>query len=219
VGEQEPDDFASFVDAGSSALLRTAYLLTGDRVRARDAVQSALLAAHRHWDQVADPPAYVRRELVRAVTGQGARVRVADVLADSPLLAGAWGLPGFARRAADPGPQDRTTTALAGLPARERAAVVLRFGDALPDGAVADALGCPAEDVAPLVAAALGRLDAGTAERLRTDLAGWSDPVAPSGDTYAEVLDGARDQHRHRAGLVALAGFVVLVVLLVALTV
>jgi len=219
VGEQEPDDFELFVAAGSPALLRTGYLLTGDRVRAHDLVQVALMAVQRHWGQIADPTAYVRRELVRAVTGGGTRLRAGDVLAESPLLAGAWGLPGFARRATDPGPRDGTTIALAGLPARERAAVVLRFGDALPEGAVADALGCPVEDVSPLVRAALGRLDAGSAERLRTDLAGWSDPADPPRDTYAEVLDGARDQHRHRAGLVALAAFVVLVVLLVALTV
>ncbi|HEV2634689.1 MAG TPA: hypothetical protein VGX23_06050 [Actinocrinis sp.] len=40
------DDFREFVTARWSALLRTAYLLTGDRDRAEDLVQGALVRAH-----------------------------------------------------------------------------------------------------------------------------------------------------------------------------
>ncbi len=60
-------DFPAFVVAHEAALLRTAWLLTGDRGHAEDLVQTALARAHRHWTRVqrADVPvASVRRLLV-----------------------------------------------------------------------------------------------------------------------------------------------------------
>ena len=62
----EDDDagFRAFVVAQRQSLLRTAYLLTGDRGHAEDLVQTALLKTCRHWRRVADrgdPSAYVRR--------------------------------------------------------------------------------------------------------------------------------------------------------------
>lgn len=41
--------FASFVRGRSAALLRTAYLLTGDQHLAEDLVQSALARTHLSW--------------------------------------------------------------------------------------------------------------------------------------------------------------------------
>src|SRR5947209_16948401 len=57
-----------FVAAHGAALLRTAYLLCGDRERAEDLVQGALEKSLRSWDKVAAadaPVAYVRRIVVR----------------------------------------------------------------------------------------------------------------------------------------------------------
>ena len=45
-------DFHDFVVSCSAALLGTAYLLTGDRHRAEDLVQSALAKALRHWSRI-----------------------------------------------------------------------------------------------------------------------------------------------------------------------
>ena len=46
--------FEEFVADRSAGLLRTAYLLTGDRVEARDLVQGALIATERSWDRFTD---------------------------------------------------------------------------------------------------------------------------------------------------------------------
>jgi DNA-directed RNA polymerase specialized sigma24 family protein len=64
-----PDGFAEFVAARSAALLRTAWLLTGDAGRAEDLLQTALAASWRRWRHVVAggyPEAYVRRAIVTA---------------------------------------------------------------------------------------------------------------------------------------------------------
>jgi DNA-directed RNA polymerase specialized sigma24 family protein len=43
------DGFREFVTARSPALLRTAYLLLGDRALAEDLLQTALVKAYRPW--------------------------------------------------------------------------------------------------------------------------------------------------------------------------
>ena len=222
-----------FVVDETPGLLRTAYLLTGDRRRAEDLLQAALIAAHRHWDRAAAPAdqtASVRRDLVSAFTSWQQRVHLGDLLATSPLLAGTRGLPGFAAQPAAPVHRDELTAALLQLAPRQRAALVLRHGEQLSETATAAALGAPVEEVAALSRLGLLRiarlLDGPAADgdalvpRLRAALAGLAaDVAAAPGVTYGGVLDGVRSRRRHRAGLVALALFLALVVLLVVLTV
>ncbi|HEY6745888.1 MAG TPA: sigma factor [Mycobacteriales bacterium] len=50
--EDSEAHFRAFVEARSSALLGTAYLLTGDQHRAEDLLQSALVKAYRHWGRI-----------------------------------------------------------------------------------------------------------------------------------------------------------------------
>ena len=47
----EPEGFADFVEANSRALLRAAWLLTGDWATAEDLVQTTLAAAWPRWDR------------------------------------------------------------------------------------------------------------------------------------------------------------------------
>ncbi|GAA4729319.1 hypothetical protein GCM10023328_04810 [Modestobacter marinus] len=204
--------------------LRLAHLLTGDQRAAGDLLLEALIAVHRRWDRLADrqeASAAVRRELVDAHVGRRWS-RVGEVLAGSPLLASTAGVPGFAPAHPDPVPPDATAAALARLPPRQRAALVLRYGADLPEEAAADALGAPVADVRALVDGGLGRLaelleaDRATVVARVRDLAARA-PADP-GDVHGRVLDGERSQRRHRAGLLALAGFVVLVALLVLLS-
>src|SRR4051812_32062557 len=64
----EDADFRGFVHAREHALLRTAYLLTGDRHAAEDIVQSARKRATRHWRNIRNPAAlesYVRQTMYR----------------------------------------------------------------------------------------------------------------------------------------------------------
>jgi hypothetical protein len=63
----DDDGFREFVTARSPALLRTAYLLLGDRALAEDLLQTALVKAYRHWGRVTaggNPEGYVRRIMV-----------------------------------------------------------------------------------------------------------------------------------------------------------
>jgi DNA-directed RNA polymerase specialized sigma24 family protein len=218
--------FEAFVTEASTELLRTGYLLTNDRAQARDLLQTALMTAQRHWDQLTDPLAYARRQLVGTHTGWQRRLRVGDLLAESPLVAGASGLPGFTTGVrADPGPRTELATALAALPPRLRAALVLRYGAELSEAGTADALGSTVEEARDAVVLGLERLaellpgDGDPAGRLRAELPAQAAAVtADPGQAAALALDGARDRRHHLAGLAALAAFAVLVVLVVALS-
>ena len=60
--------FRGFVAARGHALIRTAYLLTGDQHLAEDLVQTALEKAVQHWAAIRDVGAaeqYVRRTMYR----------------------------------------------------------------------------------------------------------------------------------------------------------
>ncbi len=133
------DDFESFVARRSTALLRTAYLLTGDRGHAEDLVQTALVTTHRHWHRIAhreDPTAFVRRVLVTTHAGWRRRVCSTEPVSSTPPLGGAED-PGL-----DLGDRDRMAAALAQLPPRMRAVPVLRYSEDLSEAGTAEALGC-----------------------------------------------------------------------------
>ena len=64
-------EFDEWVAARGPGLLRLAYVLTGNRADAEDAVQDALARALPRWERiraVGDPDAYVRRMVVNAHT-------------------------------------------------------------------------------------------------------------------------------------------------------
>src|SRR6202161_2519318 len=63
----EPDGFRDFVEARSSALLRSGWLLTGDWPSAEDLVQTALAATWPRWSSLRRqdaPELYVRKIMV-----------------------------------------------------------------------------------------------------------------------------------------------------------
>jgi RNA polymerase sigma-70 factor (sigma-E family) len=149
--------FEAFVEGSSTALLRTAYLLTGDRGHAEDLLQTALLRTARHWSRArAAPEAYARRTLVNL-----SRDRVRWLLRrprEAPLPPEADRL-----RAADAG-YERVTErrvvlrALAQLPIRQRQVIVLRFFEDLPVEQTAQLLGCSTGTVKSYTSRALVRL-------------------------------------------------------------
>ena len=149
--------FEDFVRARTGSLLRTALLLTGQRAEAEDLVQIALERAYRHWPRICrseGPERYVRKILARASAERWRR------LARRPERA----MP-----AAEHGPveQDRTNEiadrdyllrALAALPPRQRAVVVLRYFDDLSEAETAQMLGCSLGTVKSQTARGLARL-------------------------------------------------------------
>jgi len=59
--------FREFVLRRAPDLLRTAYLLTGDRGHAEDLLQTALMKTYGHWNRLRDkedPGAFVHRVMV-----------------------------------------------------------------------------------------------------------------------------------------------------------
>ena len=132
-------EFDAFVAGAGSRLLRTAYLLTGDRAAAEDLLQDALLRVWSRWSRVraADHPvAYARRVLVTTSVSRwrAARTRTAGerLVADPPETAGAD----------SPGRDDQLWDAVLSLPPRQRAVMVLGYYEDLTDADAADVLGC-----------------------------------------------------------------------------
>ncbi|MER6442288.1 MULTISPECIES: SigE family RNA polymerase sigma factor [unclassified Streptomyces] len=135
------EGFDDFVAARWSALIHLARLLSGgDRHRAEDLLQESLVKLWFVWPRIADeaPEAYVRKVLARAAARSARRrwwgERPVERLPD---------LPQAGDESATVVERSRLETALAQLPPRQRAAVVLRYYQDLPEKQVAEALGCP----------------------------------------------------------------------------
>ncbi|MBN0048266.1 SigE family RNA polymerase sigma factor [Streptomyces actuosus] len=132
--------FQEFVRARWSHLVRTAYLLTGDAHHAEDLTQTALAKAYRSWRRVAradNPEAYVRRMLVSCNSDRFRKRRVQESLtAAPPDRAGSEEATSWAAE------RSALMTALAGLPPRQRAVVVMRYWEDLSEAEVAGVLGC-----------------------------------------------------------------------------
>lgn len=130
--------FSDFVASRSAALLRTAYLLTGDRGHAEDAVQAMFGRVYVAWPRIraaAAAEAYCRKALVREVSSWHRRRRVRHVLtAEVPEPP-----PAAASEPSDDA--DRLRWAMLALSPRQRAVVVLRFYDDMSETDVATALG------------------------------------------------------------------------------
>lgn len=148
--------FDQFVLGWSPRLLRTAYLLTGDRGAAEDLLQDVLERTYVAWPRVEDAGAYARRALLHAATSRWRRRRRRP---EVPLAewheSPAPGAPDAAEAAAD---RQVVLDALAQLPARQRAVLVLRYLDDLSEAETAAALGCSVGTVKSQSSRALVRL-------------------------------------------------------------
>jgi RNA polymerase sigma-70 factor (sigma-E family) len=116
------------------ALLRYAWLLTGNEHDASDLVQTALEKVGLRWRTIgAAPDAYVRRAIYNAHVSRWRRHRHELLVADPPETTHRADHPAW--EWADLWHQLRT------LPPRQRAVIVLRYYEDLPEKDVADALG------------------------------------------------------------------------------
>src|SRR4051812_46016074 len=80
--------YADFVRERSHALLRSAFLLTGDQHLAEDLVQEALARTHRAWSRLERPgnaEAYARRVMYHAQVSLWRRPKVAEALPGDSL--------------------------------------------------------------------------------------------------------------------------------------
>jgi RNA polymerase sigma-70 factor (sigma-E family) len=154
-GDHRDRGFREYVTARSQSLLRTAYLLTGNRADAEDLVQAALAKTYQAWDRIEDRQAldgYVRRAMVNTHISWWRRRRLDEYPTDEiPDRAVADHAPGSDL-------QDTLRRAVDRLPQRMRAAVVLRYYEDMTEAEVADALGVSLGTVKSTVSRAVAKL-------------------------------------------------------------
>ena len=153
------EQFDEFMASRWPGLVRLAFGLTGDRWLAEDLAQTALASAYAAWWRVRradDPDAYVRRILINASKSRFRRNRVSERASGPGDLADA----AVEDPAAEVGERSVLLAALAELPPRQRAVVVLRYWEDLSDAQVGALLGCSAGTVRSQAARALAKLRA-----------------------------------------------------------
>lgn len=158
-------DFTEYVRARQDRLLRTAYLLCGDRDRAQDLAQSTFARLFRHWKhaQRADSvDAYARSVLVRIFLHEQRRSRHERTLHERLDPAPASVRPDVRLSLLD---------ALARLAPGARAVVVLRYWEDLSVETTAGLLGCSEGNVKSQSSRALARLRELLPDDLPNDLA------------------------------------------------
>jgi RNA polymerase sigma-70 factor (sigma-E family) len=150
----EPADFEAYVRARSPALLRSAFLLTGDEHLAEDLVQDALWRTHRAWTRVChtSPDAYTRKVMYHLNISWWRQRRGVEVSTAMP--------PERPDRQVELDTSVALQRALMQLTPKQRAVIVLRFYEDLTESATAEVLGVTVGTVKSQCAKALSRLRA-----------------------------------------------------------
>jgi RNA polymerase sigma-70 factor (sigma-E family) len=151
----EHAEFGEYVAARSATLLRMAYLLTGHRADAEDLVQVALAKTYVAWNRIQDRRAvdgYVRRAMVNTHISWWRQRRLEEYPTEQ--------IPEQAApdHAGDSDLHDALWQALRRLPARMRAAVVLRFYEDLTEAEIAGVLGVSVGTVKSTISRAVAKL-------------------------------------------------------------
>jgi RNA polymerase sigma-70 factor (sigma-E family) len=162
VPDRIDERFQEFVAGRSAALMRTAYLLTGDWANAEDLLQTALTKTYLAWRRLGEIEAvepYARRVLVTTATSWWRRrwhqERPTGTLPDS-------GGPDGADERAE---RDLMWRFVCALPVRQRAVLVLRFYEDLSEAETARLLDISVGTVKSQAARALATLRRRLAEQ------------------------------------------------------
>jgi RNA polymerase sigma-70 factor (sigma-E family) len=148
--EVTPSDFAEFYAQAWPGAVRLAGLLTQDARVAEDVAQEAFTRVLPKWSRVENPNAYLRAAVVNACRSWQSRRHTERI--KLPLVATAGSIElAF----------DVLADAVAALPYRQRAALVLRYHVGLSEAEIADALGCRPGTVKSLASRALAALRKG----------------------------------------------------------
>jgi RNA polymerase sigma-70 factor (sigma-E family) len=164
VGAEVPVTYEEFADSRLGALLRYAVMLTGDLHTAQDLVQDTMVRVQLNWRRVADsdsPDGYVRKMLTNQFIDlrRGSWLRRVLLRAEpDPVRAVPFD------HADETAERDRVWGMLAKLPRQQRAALVLRYYEDLPDADIAEVLGCAVGTVRSSISRALATLRADLVE-------------------------------------------------------
>jgi RNA polymerase sigma-70 factor (sigma-E family) len=156
---QTAPSFDEVVGSNERRLLRLALMLSGEVHTAEDLVQTVLARAHRRWGRIGSldhPEAYLRTMVVNEFLSWRRRLKNRErPLAELPEL------PTNEDIGARQAQRDAAWRLLAELPRRQRAVLVLRFYEDLPDDEIAAVLGCSASTVRSNAARGLANLRTG----------------------------------------------------------
>ncbi|HVS50132.1 MAG TPA: sigma-70 family RNA polymerase sigma factor [Candidatus Dormibacteraeota bacterium] len=150
-------DFERLYLTSYGKIVGTLTAMLGDRAAAEDCAQDAFERAYRNWETwqpIAPAEAWVHRIAINAAVSYQRKMRLREV----GELIRRIGRPGLA-----PDPQEQVqrrdlVTALAKLPPKQAAAIVLRHYHGYTNRAIAHALGIPERTVASRLAIAKERL-------------------------------------------------------------
>ena len=150
------EEFSAYMAARQPSLMRTAYLLTGDRHQAEDLVQTSLAKLYLAWDRVRDRESvdgYVRRILVNENSswwrgGWRRREVATDRVPDAVPVHDVY----------DEGVGAEVWRIVQTLPRRARAVVVLRYYEQLTEAETAEVLGISVGTVKSQTSRALATL-------------------------------------------------------------
>lgn len=151
--------YEEFARARLTALARYALMLTGDRHSAEDLVQETMVRAQLNWRKVSradSPERYVKRMMVNLLVDWQRGSWWKRVLVRADAGAGLR-VPDASEGTAE---RDAVWQALARLPRQQRAALVLRYYEDLPDAEIAEVLGCTVGTARGYVSKALTALRA-----------------------------------------------------------
>ena len=142
VPTQRDEEFAAYMTARQPSLLRTAYLLTGNRHDAEDLVQTAFAKLYLSWDKVrhqGSMDGYVRRILVNEHNSLWRRAwKKREHSAEDDVL---HALDAPHHDAYDDGAGSALWDLVQTLPRKARAVVVLRYYEQLSEAETAAVLG------------------------------------------------------------------------------
>jgi RNA polymerase sigma-70 factor (sigma-E family) len=157
VNSQQEQEFRRFVASRSGALLRTAYLLTGNPHDAQDLLQTALMSVARRWASITrhdQPEPYVRKAMYRhRINWWRGRSRRPEVVVER--------VPEHSVRgdfADDSAARWSIVDALAKLPPKQRAVVVLRYYEDRSEAETAEIMGISPGTVRSQASRALAKL-------------------------------------------------------------
>ena len=156
----ETVDAATWIDAALPRLMGAALSLTGHRQDAEDLLQDTLAKVILKWssvDQADSPDAYVRRVMVNTFIS-GKRRRSSTELVSHEAVTDERRVSARGGHDSDLAARDHMWRLLATLPPRQRAVLVLRYYDDLPDAQIAEVLGCSAVSVRVAAHRAMGTL-------------------------------------------------------------
>jgi RNA polymerase sigma-70 factor (sigma-E family) len=153
------EEFDAYVRFRTPALLRSAYLLTGDQHLAEDLVQTALVRTHRAWGRIHDgnPDAYVRKVMYHQQISWWRRRKLAEALREDVPEPPTWSGPD---EAAAISIRVSLREALLKLTPKQRAVLVLRYFEDRTEVETAELLGVAVGTVKSQAAKALARMRA-----------------------------------------------------------